>query len=194
MHLFVPIVEGHGEVEAIPALIHRIAASVNAQGRVRINAPIRVKSGSYLNDPEYFRRYTALAAAKASQNGGTVVIILDCEDQCPVKLSETIVSKAQQSRPDVEHFITLAVREFESWFLIAAASLRGVCGLPAELSAPADPENIRNAKGWLSQQMIGAYDPVIHQLQLCRIIDLDQARASASFDRFYRFVVAKACA
>lgn len=64
------VVEGHGEVEALPALIRRIAESVGFAGDLRVNPPIRVKSGSFLNDEDYFRKYVALAAGKAVANGG----------------------------------------------------------------------------------------------------------------------------
>lgn len=36
---------------------------------LRVNAPIRVKSGSFLRDHGYFRKQAALAAAKAAQGG-----------------------------------------------------------------------------------------------------------------------------
>jgi hypothetical protein len=54
------IVEGHGEVEALPALIHRIAIAAQYGGDLRVNPPIRVKSGSFLNDEEYFRKQVRL--------------------------------------------------------------------------------------------------------------------------------------
>jgi hypothetical protein len=50
------IVEGHGEVEALPALLHRIARDAAFTGVLRVNPPIRVKSGSFLNDRDYLER------------------------------------------------------------------------------------------------------------------------------------------
>jgi hypothetical protein len=41
MQYVAPIVEGHGEVEALPALLHRIAVAISGQGTLRVNAPIR---------------------------------------------------------------------------------------------------------------------------------------------------------
>ena len=85
-------------------------------------------------------------------------------------------------------FVALAHREFESWFIAAIPSLQGVRGLPRDVRTPADPERIRNAKGWLSDRMNVAYDPITHQIEFVRKIDLSQARANPSFDRIYRYV------
>lgn len=188
MTFLATIVEGHGEVEAFPALLHRIALAIPAQQMLRVNAPIRVKSGSFLNDEDYFFRQVTLAAAKAAQEEGSVLILLDCDDDCPAELGPRLLQKVQGVRNDVEYFIALAHREYESWFLAAARSLRGIRGLPLDLEPPADIDNIRNAKGWLGQRMAQAYDPVTHQLEFSRKIDIEQARTSRSFDRIFRFV------
>jgi Domain of unknown function (DUF4276) len=182
------IVEGHGEVEALPALLHRIARETAFAGVLRVNPPIRVKSGSFLNDRDYFRKQVTLATAKAAQARGCVLIMLDCEDDCPATLGPDLLKQARAVRADVDIAVVLAYREFETWFLAAAPSLRGVRGLPRDLEAPPDPLGIRNAKGWLGERMDGAYDPVIHQLEFTRAFDISQARSNQSFDRLYRRV------
>ena len=188
MPFVAPIVEGHGEVEAVPALLHRIARHVAFQGLLRINPPIRVKQGSFINDDAYFDRQIRLAAAKAAQENGSVLILLDCEDACPAKLGPDLLRKAKAVRGDVDMFVALAYREFETWFIAAAASLRGYFGLPSDLETSVDFESIRDAKGWLSERMDVAYDPVTHQLALVRRFDLDAACASRSFGRLFRRV------
>lgn len=66
-----PIVEGHGEVEALPALLHRIARLAGFEGTLRVNPPIRVKSGSFIHDDpvvhqvEFSRKFD-LDAARAN--------------------------------------------------------------------------------------------------------------------------------
>jgi hypothetical protein len=183
-----PIVEGHGEVEALPALLHRIARATGLQGVLRVNPPIRVKLGSFLNDDDFFRRYVALASEKAAQESGSVLILLDCDDDCPAELGPDLLRRAKAVRDDVGMFVALAHREFESWFIAAIHSLRGVRGLGQSIEPPADPEHIRDAKSWLGDRMSVAYDPVTHQIEFARKIDLSQARASQSFDRVFQFV------
>jgi hypothetical protein len=185
MRFVAPIVEGHGEVEALPALLHRIALVVSPDLRIRVNPPIRVKSGSFLNDDHYFHKMFSLAAAKAVQEGGLVLMLLDCEDDCPAVLGPRLLQRAHGVRADIHVLVVLAYREFESWFIAAARSLRGFSGLPASLRSPADMERVRNAKGWLGERMPGGYDPLLHQLKLARRFDLSEARANRSFDRFY---------
>ena len=184
------IVEGHGEVDALPTLLRRISQTAAPGQTLNVNQPIRIKSGSYLNDKDYFRRYTLLAAAKAAQSNGFVLILLDCEDQCPAQLGPALLARAQAVRNDVSYLVVLAYREFESWFLAAARSLRGQRGLAADLEPPQAADNIRNAKGWLSERMGVSYDPVIHQMEFCRTFALQQARSNASFNRFYTRIAA----
>jgi hypothetical protein len=182
------IVEGHGEVEALPALVHRIARSVSFAGILRVNPPIRVKSGSFLTDNDYFRKQAALATAKAAQVGGSVLILLDCEDDCPGVLGPALLKKAHAVRANVDILVALAHREYETWFLTAARSLRGLRGLPEDLDPPPVAEGIRDAKGWLSARMNDAYDPITHQLEFTKQFDLEQARANQSFDRLCNWI------
>lgn len=182
MLLFVPIVEGHGERDAFPALLHRLGQRANPDAPIRVNPPIRVKSASFLNDANYFHRQVALAAAKAAQAQGHVLVLLDSEDDCPAVLGPQLLARFRAIRADVSVRVLLAYREYETWFIAAADSLRGRAGLPHDLTAPPDPERIRDAKGWLSQRMPQPYDPIVHQLDFTRAFDLDQAaRASDSF-------------
>ncbi len=86
--------------------------------------------------------------------------------------------------------VVLAKMEFEAWFLAAAHSLRGVCGLSRDLEAPPAPESIRAAKAWLSQRMPSPYVETIHQARMARSMDLQSARLAASFDKCYRDISA----
>ena len=188
MAFIAPIVEGHGEIEALPALLHRIARVVAPDRMLRVNAPMRVKSGSFLNRPEELRRFVQLAALKADAKNGSVLILLDCDDDCPAELGPRILAESQAIRPDVPGFVALAYREYETWLIASALALRGKQGLPDDLVPPDDPESFRDAKGWLGKFMPAGYDPIIHQCSLTRHIDLDAARSIPSFERLYRHV------
>lgn len=187
MPVIVPIVEGYGEVRAVPLLLRRIAGEAGDQFvATSINPPIRVKAGSFVNDQDYFCRYVSLAAEKAKQAAGVVLILLDCDDDCAAQLGPRLLAQARALRGDVQMMVCLAVREYESWFLAAARSLRGQSGLPVNLQPPPDAESIRAAKGWLSQRMPGKYDPIVHQASFTRAFDMDAARqGSRSFERLF---------
>ena len=185
MVVLVPIVEGQGEVQAVPNLLHRIASALNPGVVVRVNPPIRVKASSFLRDDDYFRRQILLAGAKAAQSQGHVLILLDCEDDCPATLGPDLLRRAQAVRSDVSMLVCLIHREYETWFITAATSLRGCCGLAANLTPPADPTAVRGAKEWLSRHMSIPYDPIVHQLDLTRMFDLQQAQSNPSFQRLF---------
>lgn len=188
MTFIAPIVEGQGEGEAVPILLHRIAKHFAQPGEAYhkpliVNPPIRVTATAFLKFDEYFSKHVSLAAAKAKVRDGTVLILLDCEDDCPARLGPRILDRAKAVRGDVPYLVVLASREFETWFMTAAVSLRGHFGFSADLVPPANPESRRGAKEWLGSRMSGGYDPVTHQYQMARMFDLEQAKANPSFRR-----------
>lgn len=183
-YFIAPIVEGHGEVQAVPVLLRRLANEFAPASQLNLNYPIRVKAGSMLNDGDYFRKHIELAARKAIQwPNSCVLILLDCEDSCPRELGPELLNRAKACRPDVTIFVVLAYREFETWFLAAAKSLRGVCGLPIDLEPPVDGEALRDAKGWLSKRMPHPYNEPDHQPKMTAVFAFEEAKAARSFAR-----------
>ncbi len=187
MPYLAPIVEGHGEVEAVPVLLQRIAQFLGVSERLTVNMPIRVKSGEFLNRPEAFGRAVTMAAAKARHARGAVLIMMDCdlrgEEGCAARLGPRLLAEAQALHGDVPMIVSLAEREFESWFLAAAASLSGVEGLPDPFVPPANHGTKRDAKGILNSLMDGRYDPIA-QRRLAQRMSLQEAAAgNRSFRR-----------
>ena len=83
------IVEGHGEVQALPVLLRRLASVVDPETDLHLNPAIRVKVASFLDEKDggYFEKYIELAARKAKAwPKSCVLILLDCEDFCPAEL------------------------------------------------------------------------------------------------------------
>lgn len=182
-----PIVEGHGEVQAVPILLKRLASIATPTAQLRLNPALRVKVGAFVNDDDYFDKYLELAARKAKPwPSSCVLILLDCEDKCPSELGPKLLKKAKARHPDIPIIVVLAYREYETWFLAAARSLRGVCGLPVDLEPPVDPESVRDAKGWLSAKMKVPYNAPVHQPRLTDAIAFEEALAVDSFARAMR--------
>ena len=118
-----PIVEGHGEVQAVPILLQRMLFEIRDDAFLRVNPALRVKAGSFLNDHDYFAKYLELAARKAKPHArGSVLILLDCDDDCPAKVGPELAARAAAVRGDVPIIVALAYREYETWFLAAANS------------------------------------------------------------------------
>jgi hypothetical protein len=176
------LVEGHGEVAAAPLLVRRIADSLARPCFVR---SVHREPRTALLKEGGLERAITLLAHKVGPGGG-VLVILDGDDDLPCKLGPILLARAQRARPDRRIGVVIAEREYEAWFLAAAASLRGQRGLPEDLEPPASFDKLRDAKGWLDHQMPHGYSPTVDQPALTAMFDLEQARAAASFDKLVR--------
>ena len=170
------IVEGDGEDEALPVLVRRIIAEIGPVVFPRVSVPVSWPR-SRLTKQEYLVRAVGLAAQRATP-AGAILILVDADDDCPVQLGSRLLAWAQSARRDMPVAVIVANREYESWFLAAAESLRGHRGLAADLTAPTDCDSIRDAKGWLRDRTTTSerYIPTAHQTSFSDRINLDQAR------------------
>src|ERR1700677_4669319 len=97
----VPIVEGHGEVEAVPLLIRRIIdLKLNTLARINIAKPIRVQKHALINREGELGRVLQLAYLK-TQQPGFVLILLDADDDCPATLGPSLLATARQLQSNV---------------------------------------------------------------------------------------------
>ena len=182
------IVEGHGDVKAVPILIRRIATDLYPELTIR-TYPTRIPRTKLVKVNSLERTIELMVRRIGRQ--GAIFIILDSDDDCPAKLGPELLQQAVNVRSDLPIAVVLAKREFEAWFLAAAESLRGQRGLKNDLQSPSNPEGIRDAKGWLSSQMEGniTYDERNDQPAFTARFDFKQARHADSFDKCYRDIV-----
>lgn len=190
--MILPIVEGHGEVTAVPILIRRIVAHYAPDVYTHVGQAIRVKRTELVR-PGGIERTVELAARQTTPADG-ILILLDADDDCPRGIAEALLARAKAARPDRVVSVVAANREYEAWFLAAARSLRGKRGLGDDLEPPPDPEAIRDAKGWLASRTTQgfSYKPTIDQPALTQLFDLEQAYAARSFRKIVKDVVALA--
>lgn len=183
------LVEGYGEVEALPVLLRRIIEVIAPEKWVDVQRPVRVSRGTMLKKGE-FERYLEFAIRQHQGNGVTLVL-LDADDDCAAELGLELRKRAEAHRPGALVGVVAAVKEFEAWFLAGARSLAGKRGLPLGLEPPAEPEGVRDAKGWLQLRRTDglAYGPTVDQPALAAVVDLAAARTGApSFDKLWREV------
>lgn len=183
------IVEGHGEMEAVPILIRRLAARHYPELTTVIPKPFRIPRNKVFKAGELER---AVELAVRSIGGqGAIFIILDSDDDCPAELGPALLRRVSQVFRHVPIAVVLAKHEFEAWFLAAAASLRGKRGLRSNIDPPNDPEAIRGAKEWLHDRMQSGktYRSKRDQPAFTALFDLEQARQVDSFDKCYRDIV-----
>jgi hypothetical protein len=184
------IVEGDGEVRALPKLLHRIAADLGIAG-LRTPDPMRVPRGK-LTCPGGIERAVTAMAIRITGEGG-VLVLLDADNDCPAELGPALLDRARKSRPDKQVAVVLANREFEAWYLAAAPSLAGKHGFPDLFPRPDHPERPRDCKGLLTQARAAGhpYKETVDQAALASTFDLSMARDHApSFGKFCRDVAA----
>lgn len=183
----VSIVEGHGEQQALPTLLARIARETKPGVNLAIPEPIRVARDRFLNQPREFERTLSLARSKCGTDG-RLLVLLDSEGECPKTIVPDLLARLEAACPQSGCALVLAHHEFEAWYLAAAASLSGQQGLNRDLQPPADPEAIRGCKEWLRRQMPPhrRYSETIDQPALAGKMDLAEARRAPSFDKLWR--------
>jgi hypothetical protein len=179
----VSIVEGHGEVSALPVLLRRICAWQTPECNTVLLPPIRVQRDRFLNRDDEFCRVLTLAAAKSS-NEGWILILLDADDDCPAVRGAAILQQARTKIPHRRISVVLANREYEAWFIASAPSLHGHRGFSFGAdSVPQNAEGIRDAKGWVRARLAsGTYGETTDQPSFSALMDLQQA-----FDRSRSF-------
>lgn len=176
------IVEGDGEVAALPILLRRLGEWRTPESFVQPLPPIRVRRDRFLNRAEEFNRHMQLAAAKCEEEGW-ILVILDADDDCPAELGAKILGRAQACVPHRRISVVLANREYEAWFIAAAQSLHGQRGFNVGPGDAIDPETPRNAKGWIKAHMAGgAYGETTDQPAFSARMDLQ-----AAYDRSRSF-------
>ena len=118
---------------------------------------------------------------------GAVLVLLDADSDCPAEIAPSLLRRVRDVRPGIRASVVVAKSEYEAWFLAAAHSLRGV--FVDEAEPPDDPELIRSAKAYLTKNYLSRdvrYSETVDQPRFTARMDLDEARASPSFDKLCR--------
>jgi hypothetical protein len=169
------VVEGHGEVRALPTLVRRVAAAHGGPAavfEVRVPPPFRLARSAFLQ-PAELARAVELQARRVDGAGG-VVVLLDADDDCAVDLTKRIRATYGGSRAFA---LVAAVREYESVFLPQLG-----------FDGP-DAEAVRDAKGEVGR-LAGAYKETVHQERHSATLDLDHARRCRWFRKFEKELLA----
>lgn len=180
-----PIVEGHGEVSAVPVLLRRLRDAAHAY-TFRVNHPIRRKRSELV---EELKLRTSVQLARATPECAGILIMLDADDDLACLIGPQLLNWARAEARGIPCEIVVANREYEAWFLGSLESLRGSCGIaPSAISSP-HPENIRDAKGAVQAHMTPGvpYSPTAHQASLTAKIDFRKVyQACPSFQKLVR--------
>jgi hypothetical protein len=206
-YVIVPIVEGRGEVDAVPILL-RGWLRFRGYRNVEVHPDGPVHAGGKGNivaaydsvlerGVEHFTRLAWLRRPDA------ILILVDADEDCPVTLAADLLARARTRVPhDCPIGVVVANREYEAWFLAAFASAKfrkalvGQRCRPRQHSLPRgmDVEAIADCKrrletliafekGESSSRHPARYKEPVHQPALTRILPFTRGmtRRSRSF-------------
>ncbi len=180
------VVEGHGEVAAVPILIRRVVACLDPSLVVNVAHPLRVSRGKLVKEPE-IKRAVELVARK-TEPAGPILVLLDADEDAACTLGPRLLQWAVEARSNRRVAVVLAVREYESWLVATAPSLAGHGGLPPVLESVEEPEQVGNPKAWLDERIPDGYAETLAQPALTAAMDVQMARKADSFDKLVREV------
>lgn len=191
MRRLLPIVEGHGDLEAVPNLIRRVLHEVHQCFDIELLPAQR--RGEWPKVKREFDRY--YLAARLESAPILWVLDFDCDDCIDPDLErEWALSRAKQVDSTGRLEMMFIVKEYESLFLWDKRPLEQAFGqLASPAVLPSDPESVRDAKGYVSTLLPKgrAYKPSTDQARVTSRLDLALlAQQSASYSRFEQAVLA----
>ena len=117
-----PIVEGHGEVEAVPVLLRHVMNDGLGVYATGVRRPIRRPRDQLLSRDGLSR---AIAMARCEPDVSAILVICDLDDDCARDILPDLLMWGQSEARPFPFGIALARREYEAWLLASLPSLAG---------------------------------------------------------------------
>ena len=180
------IVEGQGEANrpitgersAVTVLTKKLLTDLQCWTLYPIEKipPFRLSYSQFFYGDKFER---AVRYHKSYSDCAALLVLLDMDDDCPKTQASALTKRVATMEPlPFSVVIVCARREFESWFLASLESIH------EGEHYDHDPEEIRDAKGWLRKKF--GYKPTVHQARYTQNIDPGAAYVkSRSFRRLY---------
>jgi hypothetical protein len=193
-YVIVPIVEGHGEVAAVPLLLkswlrfrryHNV--EVDVAGPVRAAGQGAIKVAHDRESELGIEHYLEIALLRGPD---AILVLLDADEDCPKILAPNLLARARTMVPAGYPIgVVVAKREYEAWFLAAfppaqfRQSLMDQGFRPEGQSLPPgiDAEEIADCKDRIAK-LIGLrkYEERIHQPNLTQILPFNRGMTQRS--------------
>jgi len=196
MPTLVPIVEGDGEVEALPVLLRRLFHEVYQVYDVNIARPKNAHGCGNLTAPEQIERFVAYALLESECDGILVLIDNDAvqgliegevlDQDCAPAFAHYLAGRIQAMHPTKPVAVVVARWEYEAWFLASLETVGTVVGVPEGTAYEGDVESERSAKGWIERRLPPGqkYSETRDQARMTAYLDLESAtHRSRSFKR-----------
>ncbi len=190
------IVEGHGEQQsAARTLLTRIWTEVIGAEYLHVLPPIRRPRQKITDAPELLKAID-LAELKLAEVTGYdrkfVIVLFDADEDAACVVGPRLQSLVAADRSHLDIAVTIAVTEYETWFVGAAESLGQYLELKAGVASP-DPERARQGKGTILKLTHGRYGETVDQPRFTARMDLSLCRQRCpSFDKLCRELAKRA--
>ena len=177
---FYVLVEGHGEVDAVPVLLSRLGrhlgvhvpwAAARRWKNIHLWDPGQLGRGGLLRGLEFLRY---------KPNVGGVLVLRDEDDECPRRTAPGISALIADLDLPFRTAVTLLHPEYEVLFLPCMHRMQDL-GFPAHTRWDGSNwEARRDVKRWLSGQLPSGriYKPATDQEPMTRHIDFDELEAA----------------
>lgn len=188
----VPIVEGDGEIEAVPLLLRRLLEEEFERYDWQVKRPKNAHGcGNLTQRSDGIERYIKYAELEAC-DGILVLIDHDAinslaaterpQDDCAADFARYLAQRVSAINPSVSVVVVIACREYESWFVASAETM----GLSTMAPYQGNVDELRSPKSWIDNQLPPGqrYKETTNQVKMTAKINLELARQrSRSFRR-----------
>lgn len=201
MPKLVPIVEGDGEVTALPVLLRRLLHDEWQRYDWEILQPKNAHGCGGLTTPNGIERFIEYALLEPECDGVLVLIDGDAvqrlpegqkpESDCSPAFARVLAQRVRALGPRVPVVIVIVRWEYEAWFLsslesIVGRPIKGLPGLPVGTQFSGEVEGIYNPKGWIEARFPPGrkYSETRDQAAMTSLLDLHRVdERSRSFRR-----------
>lgn len=185
----IPIVEGHGEVEAVRVLLSRIWLELLGGSYLHVLKPLRLSRGKIVK-PEELSRYTELARRKlaneADYDNCCVLLLFDADDDLPCVLAGKVSGSISDHWDGTLFSCVIASKEFETWFVASADQMTDEF-LDVDSAMAESAESDGRGKRWVERHSLGSYSETADMPRMAMGMDLALVRSrSPSFDKLCR--------
>jgi hypothetical protein len=187
-----PIVEGHGEVEAVPILLRRLATEQLGLHSLHCLPPFRLPRTKLMKEDE-LSRAIALGRLKMRDLAGPhlILVVMDADDACPANVVQALRLQHRALFAAAPTSIVLAIRECEAWFLAANMCEADHRNLRAVTPVHPDPEEMANPKAVFERDFLTpgyTYSETVDQPRFTSCMNMAAAQRAPSFDKLVREV------
>ncbi|MFG1950702.1 hypothetical protein [Micromonospora sp. NPDC048830] len=184
--------EGRGEDGSVENLVVRTGKELGVMPSPFWSIPPSPRYA--ITTPEQAVRAARIAA---TLNPSAALLTADLEDSCPATAAPRFADAVAKAGVGFPVAVLFFYREYETLAISIARSLGGsvlksptgqaIITLQSPQSVPSNPEQLRDAKGWVERELMGgvSYKPTVHQLPLTRAMKIAELRAAglSSFRR-----------